>query len=125
MSGSIFMVVASLALTGWGIAHLFPTIVVVKGFGDISEGNKRIITMEWINAGLSLVFIGCLVAVTTFVDGASLAAKVVYSICIVVLNLLSVISLFRGFRKSHIAFKLCPFIFTGSSILIAVGGMLN
>ena len=125
MSGSILMYAASLMLIGWGLAHLFPTRAVVKGFGDISDENKRIITMEWIIEGLSLVFIGSLVAATTFVDRTSLLAKVVYSSCIVVLNLLSVVSLFTGFRNSFIAFKLCPFIFTGSSILIAVGGILN
>jgi hypothetical protein len=125
MSGSILMYAASLMLIGWGLAHLFPTRAVVKGFGDISDENKRIITMEWIIEGLSLVFIGSLVAATTFVDRTSLLAKVVYSSCIVLLNLLSVVSLFTGFRNSFIAFKLCPFIFTGSSILIAVGGILN
>jgi len=29
----------------WGISHLFPTKNVVKGFGDISQDNKRIIMM--------------------------------------------------------------------------------
>ena len=32
----------------WGIAHLVPTKSVVDGFGDISEDNRHIITMEWI-----------------------------------------------------------------------------
>jgi hypothetical protein len=125
MDGSILIYAASLILVGWGLAHLFPTKAVVNGFGDLSIENKRIITMEWIIEGLSLVFIGSLVAVTTFVDRTSLLASVVYSSCIVVLNLLSLVSLLTGFRNSFIAFKLCPFIFTGSSILIAVGGILN
>ena len=42
----------------WGIAHLFPTSSVVKGFGEISADNKNIITMEWIVEGVSLIFIG-------------------------------------------------------------------
>ena len=28
----------------WGIAHFFPTSSVVKGFGEISADNKKIIT---------------------------------------------------------------------------------
>ncbi len=28
----------------WGISHLFPTRSVVRGFGDISVDNQRIIT---------------------------------------------------------------------------------
>jgi hypothetical protein len=125
MSGTILMYAASFMLCGWGLAHLFPTRNVVDGFGDISNENKRIITMEWIIEGLSLIFIGSLVAVTTYVDRTSVLAKAVYSSCIVVLNVLSIVSLFTGFRNSFIAFKLCPFIFTGSSVLIAVGGILN
>jgi hypothetical protein len=119
------MYAASLVVFGWGLAHLFPTASVVKGFGEISNDNKRIITMEWIIEGASLMFIGCLVALTTYVDPTSLLAKAVYTSCIVVLNVLSIISLFTGFRNSFIAFKLCPFIFTGSSVLIAVGGILS
>jgi hypothetical protein len=55
------------ALTAlWGIAHLFPTKSVVEGFGDISIDNKRIITMEWIVEGVSLFFMGLLVATCIF-----------------------------------------------------------
>jgi hypothetical protein len=52
----------------WGIAHLFPTKSVVKGFGDISADNRKIITMEWIIEGVSLIFIGALIAATTYID---------------------------------------------------------
>lgn len=112
---------ASLILCGWGIAHLFPTGTVVRGFGEISADNKRIITMEWITEGVALVFIAVLVALTTFLDGTSVLSKAVYLSTIVALNVLSVVSLFTGFKNSFIPFKLCPLIFTGSSILIAVG----
>ena len=125
MSGPILMYAASFILLGWGIAHLFPTRNVVKGFGEISTENKRIITMEWIIEGLALIFIGFLVAVTTYIDRTSPLARSVYTSCIVMLNILTVVSLFTGSRNSLIAFKLCPFIFTGSSILIAVGGILS
>ena len=30
----------------WGIAHLVPTRSVVRGFGEITLDNRRIITME-------------------------------------------------------------------------------
>ncbi len=51
MNGSLLLYLASLLLIGWGIAHLLPTKNVVKGFGDISLDNQRVITMEWINEG--------------------------------------------------------------------------
>ena len=31
-----------------GIAHFFPTASVVRGTGEITADNKRIITMDWI-----------------------------------------------------------------------------
>ncbi len=56
------------ALTAiWGISHLMPTKNVVAGFGNISDDNRHIITMEWIVEGVSLIFIGVLVAAVTFV----------------------------------------------------------
>ena len=121
MSMPILTYAASFILLGWGIAHLFPTRSVVRDFGEISLDNKRIITMEWITEGVALVFIGILAGLTTYLDGTSLLSKAVFLSIVVALNVLSVVSLFTGFRNSFIAFKLCPVIFTGSSILISVG----
>ena len=105
----------------WGIAHLFPTKNVVADFGDISEDNKTIITMEWINEGATLIFIGVLVAVITFTDHTNTISQAVYWLSFLMLNALSAISLFTGFKVNFIPFKLCPVIFTGSSLLILLG----
>ena len=37
----------------------------------------------------------------------------------------AVVSLFTGFRVGFLPFKLCPFIFTLSSVLILIGGVLR
>jgi hypothetical protein len=108
----------------WGVAHLFPTKSVVQGFGEISQDNKRIIAMEWIVEGVSLIFIGLLVAAVTLVDRGSTASRVVYWVCFAELNVLSLVSLFTGFRVVFLPFKLCPLIFTGSSVLIILGSLL-
>ena len=113
------------ALTAlWGIAHLFPTASVVKGFGEISVDNRNIITMEWINEGATLIFIGSLVAAVTFVDPLSAVSRAVYLVAVIGLLALSVISLFTGFKVNFIPFKLCPVIFTVSAALIVIGGLL-
>jgi len=124
MEGSIMLYAASLLLFGWGLAHLFPTRSVVLGFGEITAENRRIIQMEWINEGVSLIFIGVVVALVTSLDRSSVVSRGVYWASFGILNLLSLISLFTGFRNSFIAFKLCPFIFTGASLLIIIGGQL-
>jgi hypothetical protein len=108
----------------WGVAHLFPTRAVVEGFGEISQDNKRIIAMEWIVEGVSLIFIGLLVAAVTLVDSSSTVSKVIYWICFAELNVLSIVSLFTGFKVSFLPFKLCPVIFTGSSVIMVLGCLL-
>ncbi len=108
----------------WGISHLFPTKSVVEGFGDISLDNKRIIMMEWIIEGVSLIFIGILVASLAYADYSNTISRVVYWLSFVVLNTLSVVSIFTGFKVNFLPFKLCPFIFSSSSILIILGGYI-
>jgi hypothetical protein len=124
MSGNLLLYLASLLTVIWGVSHLFPTRNVVKGFGDISLDNRRVITMEWINEGATLIFIGVLTAAVTLVDPTSLVARTVYWLAIVMLNALSIISLFTGFKVNFLPYRLCPIIFTGSSILIFLGMML-
>jgi hypothetical protein len=97
---------------------------VVRGFGEISADNKYIITMEWIIEGLSLIFIGLLVGTVTFIDSASLVSATVYWLAFGMLNVLSILSLFTGFKVNYLPFKLCPFIFTGASVFILLGAVL-
>jgi hypothetical protein len=40
------------------------------------------------------------------------------------LNVLSGVSLMTGFKINFLPFKLCPVIFTGASVIIAVGVLL-
>ena len=121
MVNQVLLYLGSAFVLFWGIAHLFPTRSVVRGFGDISADNRRIITMEWIIEGVSLIFIGALVSSVTFIDHASVISQTIYWVSFVMLNALSVISLLTGFRVNFLPFKLCPVIFTTSSILILLG----
>ena len=121
MANQAFLYAGSVLLLFWGIAHLFPTKNVVEGFGDISLDSQRIIAMEWIIEGASLIFIGLLVASVTFVDYTSLVSKTVYRISFLMLVALSVISIMTGFKINFVPYKLCPAIFTTSAILIILG----
>ena len=89
MVNQVFLYLGSLFLLFWGIAHLFPTRSVVKGFEDISLDNKRIITMEWIIEGVSLIFIGAIVASVTYIDYTSVISKTIYWISFGMLNTFS------------------------------------
>jgi hypothetical protein len=118
---SILLYIGAALPVLWGIAHLFPTKNMVRDFGDIPVDNRHIITMEWINEGAALIFIGILVAAVTFVDADSAVSCKVYWLVIIMLNALSVISLLTGFKVKFLPFKLCPLIFTTSSIVILAG----
>jgi hypothetical protein len=124
MLNQIYLYLGAFFTFAWGVAHLFPTRSVVKGFGEISQDNQHIITMEWIVEGVSLIFIGLLVAVVTLVEPGSPLARAVYWVCFAELNVLSIVSLFTGFKVNFLPFKLCPLIFTGSSVLILLGSLL-
>jgi hypothetical protein len=38
--------------------------------------------------------------------------------------MLAIVSLFTGYKVNFPPFKLCPFIFTASALLIIIGGVL-
>ena len=120
----IFLYLGAALVALWGIAHLFSTKSVVEGFGDISTDNKRIITMEWIVEGVSLFFMGLLVATVTFIDPLSVVSRAVYILSILGLLVLATVSLFTGFKVNFLPYKLCPFIFTVSAVLIFIGGVV-
>ena len=107
----------------WGVAHLMPTKNVVMGFGNISEDNRNIITMEWIVEGVSLIFIGVLIVVVTYVDRLSMVSSVVYAVSVVALIALALVSFFTGFKVKFLPFRMCPFVLISSAGLIALGGL--
>jgi hypothetical protein len=121
----IFLLIGAILTILWGISHLFPTKNVVKDFGEISQDNKYIITMEWLIEGVALIFIGVLVLFVTFLGGPeNQVSKLVYWLNSIMLFVLAILSLFTGFKVNFVVFKLCPVIFTISGILILIGSLL-
>jgi uncharacterized membrane protein len=116
---------AAASLTGlWGVAHLFATRGVVRGFGELTADNRRIITMEWIVEGVALISLGVLVGVVTAIDATASTASAAYAVAVATLAVLALVSVFTGFRVAFLPFRLCPFIFGLSAILIALGAWL-
>ena len=120
--GPALLYIGSVAITIWGIAHIFPTKNVVQGFGELSPDNKRIITMEWIAEGLTLIFVGALVLlITIFYDPFNCVAVFVISASAVMLLSLAVLSFFTGFKTSIVPVKICPFVKIAVAILFLLG----
>jgi hypothetical protein len=124
MTNQILLYIGSALTVIWGVAHLFPTKSVVKGFGDISTDNKHIITMEWIVEGVSLIFVGLLCAGLTFLGYSNTISKFVFIFLGIFLFVLAIVSLFTGFKVNFLPFKLCPLIFSVSAILLITGAIL-
>jgi hypothetical protein len=121
MIGRILIYLGALLPFIWGVAHLFPTKSVVRGFGDISQDNKNIIAMEWLVEGVALIFAGVLIVIVTVIDPMNIISIVTYITSSCFLIIMAIVSLFTGFKINFIPFRLCPIIFTSSAILITLG----
>ncbi len=127
MINGILLSIGAISVIVWGISHLFPTRSVVKGFGDISVDNKRIIRMEWINEGFTLIFIGLLILIIHYFGDKNSTGhiqKLVYSTSAIMLFAMAILSLFTGAKIKFLPFRLCPIIFSISAILILLGTFL-
>ena len=83
----------------WRIAHIVPTKAVVRGFGQISPDNRRIITMEWVAEGLALVIIGLITLIVAMSAApADATALLVFRLCAAALGVLAIWTLIAGFR---------------------------
>lgn len=121
----ILLYAGSLIIFLWGAAHIFPTKSVVRGFGDISEDNKRIVSMTWIAEGLTLCFIGILVFLVTLLVGAGNAASTtVYLSSSAMLLVSAVLSAFTGARTPIVPMKICPFVKVSVAVLFFFGALL-
>ena len=122
MINNIFFYSGSAIIFFWGIGHLFPTKEIIKGFGDISEDNKKIITMEWISEGFTLCFIGLLAFLTTlFRTTDSDLSYVIYLSLTAMLLILAALSLRTGAKTSIVPMKICPSIKIIAASLLIIG----
>jgi len=125
MESDIIIYLGSITITLWGIAHIIPTKSIVDGFGSISIDNKRIITMEWIAEGLTIIFIGLLVLLIHILHGSQNPVSIdVYRISAVMLIIMAGLSLLTGARTSIVPIKICPIVKTTVAILFFSGSVL-
>jgi hypothetical protein len=117
--------IGSVIIIIWGIAHLIPTKAIVRGFGEISVDNKKILAMESIAEGLTLIFLGVLtLLVTILADPQSTAANIIYLASAVMLLVMAALTLFTAARTPTIWYKICPAVKTAVAILFILGSVL-
>ena len=115
---ALMLYVGSSIIFLWGVGHLIPTRNIVRDFGALTPDNVRIITMEWIAEGLTLCFIGVLVALATFNGGPEAqATRLVVRAAAVMLFALALVSAFTGARTAILPMRLCPWIKSAVAII--------
>ena len=117
--------IGSIVIILWGIAHIIPTKAIVNGFGEISEDNRKVLTMELIAEGLTLIFLGVLpLLVTLFVGVHDRTAGIVYLACAMMLLVMAVLTGMTGARTPTIWYSLCPAIKTVVAVLFILSSIL-
>ena len=122
MLNETLVYIGSSIIIAWGIAHLVPTGQIIKGFGNISEDSKKILAMELLAEGFTLIFLGVLPLVFTILSGPQgKPADIVYLATASMLLLMAVLTLFTGARTPDIPYKICPLIKTAVAVLFILG----
>ena len=125
MTNEVLLYAGSAVSIAWGIAHLAPTKSVVKGFGDISADNRRIITMEWLAEGFTLIFIGLLVLlITALYDYSNSISLLVYRVSAGMLLVMATLTALTGARTKILPIKICPFVKLSVAALFILGSVL-
>jgi hypothetical protein len=125
MVKDLLLYAGSIVVILWGIAHIVPTRPVVKGFGPISEDNRRIITMEWIAEGLTLCFIGALVLCVSIWAGRQNPISIlVYRLCALMLLLMAGLTALTGARTAILPIRICPLVKASVAVLFFLGSLL-
>ncbi len=125
MISNILLYVGAAVITLWGIAHIIPIKAVVNGFGQISQDNKRIITMEWLAEGLTMCFIGLLVLFVTLWGGSQNAVSIiVYRTSAAMLVVMAILTASTGARTLIVPIKICPAVKIAVAILFVLGTVL-
>jgi hypothetical protein len=121
----VLIIAGAVIITIWGIAHIIPVKSVVSGFGEISQDNKKIITMEWLSEGVTLCFIGLLVLHITLTGGVRNPVSLnVYRGCGLMLLVMAGLTAFTGARTAIIPIKICPIVKAVVAVLFFLGTYL-
>jgi len=121
---SLLLYISSGLILAWGISHIFPTPAVVKGFEPLTPDNRRIITMEWVAEGLTLVFIGLLVGLVEWLYGLNPVSVFVFRFCAGMLFVMALWTLLTGAQTSILPIKICPLVKTICAALIFLATVL-
>ena len=121
MTADLVPYVGSSVIILWGIAHIIRTRHIVRGFEPASVDNRRIMTMEWVAEGLTLIFIGLLVFFARFFYGG---CPLTYPMCALMLLVMAAWTALTGGRTSVGFLKMSPVVETIVAILFVYSDLV-
>jgi len=122
---TVLAYVAATVVAVWGLAHAIPTRQVLAGFEPVTMDNRRVIVQEWLAEAFTMWGLATLVFVATAVGGTgSDVTAWVYRVAAGLLIALAVLTTVTGARTPVIWFKICPFLLSGSAVLLLVANWL-
>ncbi len=124
MSSAVVLGVGSVVPLLWGLAHILPIRAVVAGFGPLSPDNHRIIQMEWVAEGLTLMFLGLLPGLTLAMHGPTdPVAVLVFRASAGMLIVMAVWTALTGARTANVPIKVCPFVKAFAALCLFFGSL--
>ena len=125
MVGLGLRVVGSLVLIVWGIAHIVPVRSILRGFGGISAENRRVVSSTWIAEGLTLIFVGTIMGLTSYYGNIFADFENLLTLsCAGFLFGLAVLDAFTKARNPSLPMRICPFIVGGVGVAFLVATMV-
>ena len=118
---TIYLYLGAALIIIWGIGHIYPTRNIIAGYGDLSNDNLRILIMEWLAEGLTLIFLGILVFLVTWLAPDSAGSVITIRAAAVMLIVLAFLSQLTGARTAILPMRLCPIVKTTVAILYYIG----
>lgn len=122
MIHDVFIYTGSAIIIIWGIAHILPAKKVAAGFMPTSKDNLIIVLMEWVSEGLTLIFIGTLVACVYALGGIdNKAASSAVVLSSIMLFIMAFWTFLTGSKTAILPIKICPFVKIVVGVLFLVG----
>jgi hypothetical protein len=112
---------AAAVIAARGVAHAAPTRQVLAGFEPVTADNRRIILQEWLAEAFTMWGIAAVVIIATAAGGPDYGARAwIYRTAAGLLVALAALTALTGARTPVVWFKICPFLLTGSAVLLLI-----
>lgn len=120
------MMIAGIIVLLWGVAHLIPTRNVVRGMGLYELDSARIVTMEWVAEGFTLVFLGVLlIFLAPHVALGNPVGRGVTLLTVLMLIAMAIWVGVTGARTGLVFFKICPFVKACCALLALIAAWIR